>query len=72
MPDPRLIWISVQDRSPESPGCYLGYLGKNSQGEAVHAFIDYDEDGWDDPCNPMVITHWMPLTSPPTEATPDA
>lgn len=65
-------WISVEDRLPEESGRYLCYYrGSNliCPYSAIYKMFNACDDA-DEEWNKqyaMMITHWMPLPSPPTE-----
>ena len=61
-------WISVEERLPQESGrywCYVvhfGELGRSS--EQVNCSYS-ERHGFTEKLNPMNVTHWMPLPSPP-------
>ncbi len=73
MPDDRPTWIRTADRMPDDGdrvllyyrSCLIGewysYFGDSGNWQADGMRLDADD-----------VTHWTPLPSPPTEATPDA
>ena len=68
-------WISVEDRLPTDQKdvlCYYGFdrgdgdLGMMFMG--VLCYFCYDENPhWQHADHNLVVTHWMPLPTPPTE-----
>jgi len=53
-------WISVEDL-PEGDGWYICHFSDGS----IETYYFIPEDGGFVPCSDCVVTHWMPLPSPP-------
>lgn len=65
-------WISVKDRRPEDGKHVLVFSRpfRPSLDIGVVTYTDLgDGDGswWDDNCNNLDVSHWMPLPDPPKE-----
>ena len=60
--EPENGWISVKDRLPDDDTLVLVY---SRQGNYMNLKVDYIHGGkW---FNSMLVTHWMPLPTPPKE-----
>jgi len=61
-------WISVEDRLPEAFGSYQVFApdlfdDPEMKGSEPQAIVSWTEYGWS--YYEEIITHWMPLPSPP-------